>query len=162
MKAKLAIAAFLIFSVVVLGYAYVRGYSPFTSQFVQTCEKAIKERLAVPATYQRIGVDESRRTIAWDEFFAEPERSVSEATRKAMIQVARVPPVQYVALVDYQGQNAIGAVIRESATCTFNSLDGSDAPDRTVWVKIDGEHNMKWAARQPNAATLQRRLLEQQ
>ena len=162
MKAKFTIAAFLVFGVVVLGYAYVRGYSPFTSQFVQTCEKAIKERLAVPSTYQRISADEPRITIAWDEFFTEPERSVSEATRKAMIQVARMPPVQYVALVNYQAQDSMGAIIRESATCTFNSLDGSDAPGRTGWVKIDGEHNMKWAARQPNAATLQRRLLEQQ
>jgi hypothetical protein len=161
MKAKFAIAAFLAFGVVVLGYAYFRGYSPFTSQFVQTCERAIKERLAVPSTYQRIGGDESRRTITWDEFFTEPERAVSEATRKVMIQFARVPPVQYVALIDYQAQDSIGAIIRESATCTFNSLDGSDAPTRTYMVKIDGEHNMKWAARQPNAATLQRHLWEQ-
>jgi hypothetical protein len=79
-----------------------------------------------------------------------------------MIQVAKGPPVQYVALVNYQAQDTMGAIIRESATCTFNSLDGSDAPDLTAWVKIDSEHNMKWAARQPNAAILQRRLLEQQ
>lgn len=162
MKAKLAIAAFLVFGVVALGYAYVRGFSPFTSQFVQTCEKAIQARWAVPSTYRRIAVEESRRTIEWDEFFAEPERSVSEATRKAITQAARVPPVQYVALIDYQAQDTIGAITRERATCTFNSFDGTDAPSRTDWVKIDGEHNMKWAARQPNAATLQQRLLDQQ
>ena len=102
MKAKLAIAALLVFGVVVLGYAYVRGYPPFTSQFVQTCDKAIKERLEVPSTYQRMGVDESRRTITYDEFFTDPHRAVSEATKKAMVQVARVPPVQYAALIDYQ------------------------------------------------------------
>jgi hypothetical protein len=160
MKAKLTIAAFLLFGVVVLGNAYVRGYPPFTSQFVQTCGEAIKERLVVPSTYQRIGVDESRRTITFDEFFTDPIRAVSEATRKAMVQVARVPPVQYVALIDYQAQDSIGAILRERATCTFNSLDGSDAPTRTYWVTIDGEHNMEWATRQPNAATLLRRLLE--
>ncbi len=160
MNAKLAIAAVLVLGVVVLCYAYVRGFSPFTSQFVQTCEKAIKERLAVPSTYQRLDADESRRTIAWDEFFKEPERSVSEATRKAMIQDARVSPVQYVALIDYQAQDSIGAIIRKRATCTFNSLGGSDGPTRTYWVKIDGEHNIEWVKRQPNAATLQRRLLE--
>ena len=162
MKAKFAIVAFLVFGVVVLAYAYVRGYSPFTSRFVQTCEKAIKERLAVSSTYQRIGANESRKTMAWDEFFAEPERSVFEATRNAMIQAARVPPVQYVALINYQAQDTMGAIIRESVTCTFNSLDGSDAPTRTYMVKIDGEHNLKWAARQPNAATLQRRLWQQE
>src|SRR5712664_92972 len=154
MKAKLAIAAFLVFGVVVLGYAYVRGYPPFTSQSVQTCEKAIKERLVVPSTYQRIGVDESRRTITFDEFFADPLRAVPESTRKAMIQAARVLPVQYVALIDYQAQDSIGAIIRERASCTFNSLNGSDAPTRTYWVKIDGEYNREWAPRQPNAATL--------
>lgn len=162
MKAIHVIAAFLVFGVVVLGYAYVRAYSPFPSEFVRTCEAAIKQRLAVPSTYQRIDADESRRTISWEDFFAEPERSVSEAARKAMIQAARVPRVQYVALIKYEAQELVGAIIRETATCTFNSLDGSDAPSRPVWVKIDGEHNIKWAARQPNAATLLRRLLEQQ
>jgi hypothetical protein len=160
MKAKLAIATFLVFGIVALGYAYVRGYPPLTSQFVQACEKAIKERLVVPFTYQRIGVDDSRRTITCDDFFTDSLRAGSEATRKAMVQVAPVPPVQYVALIDYQAQDSIGALIRERATCTFNSLDGSDAPTRTYWVKIDGEHNMEWAARQPNATTFQRRLLE--
>ncbi|PDT90966.1 hypothetical protein CO669_08365 [Bradyrhizobium sp. Y36] len=77
-----------------------------------------------------------------------------------MMQAARHPPVQYVALIDYQAQDSIGAIIRERASCTFNSLDGSDAPARTFWVKIDGERNLEWAARQPNAATLHRRLLK--
>jgi hypothetical protein len=159
-KAKLAVAALLLFGVVVLGYAYALGYPPFASPFVQTCGRAIKERLAVPSTYQRISVDESRRTITYDEFFTDPLRAVSEATRKVMVQVARVPPVQYVALIDYQAQDSVGAIIRERATCTFNSLDGSDAPGRTYFVMIDGEHNMEWARRQPNAATLLRRVLE--
>ena len=56
MKVKLAIAAVSIFGAIVLGYAYIHGYPPLTSQFVQTCEKAVQERLAVPSTYQRIGV----------------------------------------------------------------------------------------------------------
>ena len=69
-------------------------------------------------------------------------------------------PVQHVALIDYQAQDSLGAIIREGATCTFNSLDGSDAPTGTYWVKIDSEYNMEWAARPPNAASLQRHLLE--
>ena len=76
-----------------LGHAYVHGYPPFISRSVQTSEKAIKERLVVPSTDQRIGVDESGRTLTFDEFFIDPMRAVSEATRTAMIQVARVPPV---------------------------------------------------------------------
>lgn len=92
------------------------------------------------------------------EFFKDPLRPKSEAARNAMVQVERVPPVQYVALIDYQAQDPIGAIIRERATCTFNSLDGSDMPERTYWVKIDGEYNMAWTARQPNAAALLSRL----
>jgi hypothetical protein len=160
MKVKPAIAAVLVFSVVILGYAYIRSYPPFTSQSVQTCEEAIKERLAVPSTYQRIGVDESRRTITFAEFFADPFRAVPDSTRNAMVQTARVPPVQYVALIDYQAQDSVGAIIREKTTCTYYSLTGSDAPTRTYWVKIDSEYNMEWAKRQPNAANLQRRMLE--
>jgi hypothetical protein len=161
MKAKLAIGAFLLFGAVVLGYAYMHGYPPFTSPFVQTCGRAIKERLAVPSSYQAISVDESRRTITYDEFFTDPLRAgVSEATRRAMVQVARGPPVQYVALIDYQAQDSIGAIIRERATCIFNSLDGSDAPGRAYMVMIDGEHNFAWVARQPNAVTYLRRGME--
>lgn len=160
MKVKLALATVMVFGTVALGYAYIRGYPPFTSQYVQTCEKAIKERLVAPSAYQRIGVDESRRTITFAEFFADPFRAVPESNRNAMVQAARVPPVQYVALIDYQAQDSIGAIIRERATCTFNSLDGSDAPTRTYWVKINSEYNMEWAKRQPNAANLQRSMLE--
>ena len=161
MKAKLALATFLLFGVAVLGHAYVHGYSPFTSAFVQTCGRAIKERLAVPSSYQPISVDESKRTITYDEFFTDPLRGgVSEATRKVMVQVARVSPVQHVALIDYQAQDSIGAIIRERATCTFNSLDGSDTPNRTYWLMIDGEHNLAWVARQPNPAAFLRRGME--
>ncbi|MDF0519928.1 hypothetical protein P0R31_22050 [Bradyrhizobium yuanmingense] len=160
MKVKRAIAAFLVLGVAVLGYAHVRDSPLFTSQFVQICEKAIQERLAAPSTYQRIALDDSRRTITWDEFFAEPERAVSESTRRSMIGAARHPPVQYVALIDYQAQDSTGAIVRERASCTFNSLDGTDAPTRTFWVKIDGERNLDWVARQPNAATLHQRLLK--
>jgi hypothetical protein len=162
MTGKVAIAAFLSVGVVVLGCAYVLGYPPFTSAFVQTCGKAIGERLAVPSTYQPIAVAELRRTITYDEFFTDPRRAVPEASRKAMVEVARVPPVQYVADIDYQAQDAVGAIIRERAKCTFNSLDGSDAPYHTDFVMIDGEHNLEWAKRQPNAASLLRRLLAQQ
>jgi hypothetical protein len=158
MKVKPAIAAVLVFGVVVLGYAYIRSYPPFTSQSVRICEEAIKERLAIPSTYQRIGVDESRRTITFAEFFADPFRAVPESTRNVMVQAARVPPVEYVALIDYQAQDSVGAIIRERATCSYYSLEGRDAPTRTYWVKIDSEYNMEWAKRQP--ANLQRRMLE--
>jgi len=161
MKTKLVIAASLVLGVVLLCYTYVRGYSPFTSQFVQTCENAIKQRLAVSSTYQRVCVEESRRTLSFDEFFTDPMRNVPESVRKSMIQAARVPPVQYVALIDYQAQDFIGAIIRERATCTFNSLEGTDAPTRTYWVKIDGEYNTDWAKRQPNATAVQLRVLKE-
>ena len=162
MKVKLTIAALLVLGAVAVRYAYVLGYPPFTSQFVQTCENAIKQRLAASSTYQRIGVEESRRILTFEEFFADPMRAVSESSRKAMIQVARVPPVQYVALIDYQAQSFVGAIIRERATCTFNSLEGDDVPTRTYWVMIDGEYNMGWAARQPNAAAVQLRVFKEQ
>jgi hypothetical protein len=63
MKVKLAIAAVSIFGAIVLGYAYIRGYLSICAG------EAVQERLAVPSTYQRIGVDESRRTLTFDEFF---------------------------------------------------------------------------------------------
>jgi hypothetical protein len=159
MKAKFAIVAVLCLGVLVLGYAYLHGLPPFTSQFVQTCEKAIEDRLVVPSTYQRIAVEEHRATITYDEFFSGQMRAVSEATKKAMVQTAKVLPVQYTALIDYQAQDAIGAIIQERATCTFNSLDGTDAPTRQYQVTIDGEHNFDWAARLPRSDTRLRHLL---
>ncbi|MBR0751389.1 hypothetical protein JQ604_04260 [Bradyrhizobium jicamae] len=160
MKAKLAIAAVSVASVTLLGYAYVHSCPPFTSQFVQTCDRAVKQRLAVPSSYQRTGLEESRREITFDEFFADPLRAVSEAAQKAMIGIARVPPVQYVAVIDYEAQESKGASIRERAACTFNSLDGTDAPTRTYWVKIDGEYNLVWAARERKDAMFDRRWRE--
>jgi hypothetical protein len=161
MKAKLVIAVILVLGAAVLGYAYVHSSLPFPSQFVRTCETAIKQRLVVPSTYQRIGLDGSRRTITFDEFFTDPARAVPESTQKAMIKVARVPPVQYVALIDYQAQDTIGAIIRERATCTFNSLQGDDAPTRAYWVNIDGERNTAWAARLPQLDPARRRRVVQ-
>jgi len=52
-----------------------------------------------------------------------------------------MPLKVYAALVDYQAQDAIGVIIRERVTCTFNSLDGTDAPTRQCQVMADGEHN---------------------
>lgn len=158
MKAKLAIAAVLIIGVV--GYAYVHSYPPFASQFLLICDKGIKQRLADPSTYQRIGADESKRTISFDEFFTDPIRAASEETKKILVQDARFSPVQRVAIIDYQIQDSIGAIIRESATCTFNSIDGTDAPHRGYLVKIDGEYNMDWAARQRNSDIIIRRLVD--
>ncbi|MFO1109680.1 MAG: hypothetical protein U1E61_10895 [Bradyrhizobium sp.] len=160
MNAKFAVPAFLLACFVGIRYAYIHGYPPFTSQFVKTCEVATKDRLADPSLYQRIAVEESRKTISWDEFFAEPARAVSKDVQEAMIRSARVPPVQYIAVIDYQGQDAVGAVMRERATCTFNSLQGDDAPTRTYWVKVDGEYNIAWVKRQPNPGTFLKRVIE--
>ncbi|MCA1527486.1 hypothetical protein [Bradyrhizobium yuanmingense] len=132
MKIKPAIAAFAVLGVAVLGYAYVRSYPPFTSQFVQTCEKAIQERLTDPSTYQRIDLEDSRRTITWDEFFAEPERAVPESTRRFMMQSARHQPVQYEAVIDYQAQDSVGAIMRERASCTLHSTRSLEAMRRLV------------------------------
>lgn len=160
MNAKFAVPVFLLACFVALRFAYTHGYAPFTSQFVKTCETATKDRLVDPSSYQRIGVEESRKTISWDEFFAEPARAVSKEVQQAMIRVARVQPVQYIATIDYRGQDPAGALIQERATCTFNSLQGDDAPTSTDWVKVDGEYNIAWAKRQPNARTFLKRVIE--
>jgi hypothetical protein len=160
MKAKFAVPALLLLCFIALRYAYIHGDPPFTSQFVKTCEIAVQDRLVDPSSYQRIDVEESRKTISWDEFFAEPARAVSEDAQKAMIRIARRPPVQYLAVIDYRGQDPAGALTQERATCTFNSLQGDDAPTSTSWVKIDGEYNIAWVKRQPNARAFLKRVIE--
>ena len=160
MKAKFVVPALLLLCFVALRYAYMHGYPPFTSQFVKTCETGVQDRLVDPSSYQRIGVEESRKTISWDEFFAEPMRAVPEDVQKAMIRVARRPPVQYLAVIDYRGQDPAGALTQERATCTFNSLQGDDAPASPSWVKIDGEYNIAWVKRQPNARAFLKRVIE--
>jgi len=160
MKAKFAVPALLLVGFVALRYAYTHGYPPFTSQFVKTCETGVQDRLVDPSSYQRIGVEESRKDISWAEFFAEPMRAVSEDVQKAMIRVARRPPVQYLAVIDYRGQDPAGALMQGQATCTFNSLQGDDAPTSTSWVKIDGEYNIAWVNKQPNAKAFLKRVIE--
>jgi hypothetical protein len=118
-----------------------------------------RAQLKSDCRFRPLGVVESRRTITFDEYFT-GINAYPEAVRKAMIQVARMPPTQFVALIEYEGQDSLGAPLRTTATCTFNSLEGDDAPSRTYWVVLDGERNEEWAARQANASTLLRRLLE--
>ena len=155
MKARFVVPALLLVCFVALRFAYKHGYPPFTSQFVKTCEVGVQDRLVDPSSYHRIGVEESRKTISWDEFFAEPMRAVSKDVQQAMIRGARRPPVQYLAVIDYRG-----ALMQERATCTFNSLQGNDAPNSASWVNIDGEYNIEWVKRQPNARAFLKRVIE--
>jgi hypothetical protein len=114
---------------------------------------------AIAGSVHLVGVVESRRTITFDEYFT-GITVYSEAVRKAMIQAARMQPTQFVALIEYEALDSLGAPLRTTATCTFNSLEGDDAPSRSYWVVLDGERNVEWAARQANTSTLLRRLLE--
>jgi len=82
----------------------------------------------------------------------------SPRARASTVQVAGDIEMCFIAHIELF---AIGAIIRERATCTCYSLEGNDAPTRTHWVKIDGEYNMAWAARQPNAAAVQLRVLKE-
>ena len=160
MKAKFAVPALLLLCFVALRFAYKHGYPPFTPQFVKTCEVGVQDRLVDPSSYQRISVEESRKTISWDEFFAEPMRAVTKEVQEVMIRGARRPPVQYLAVIDYRGQDPAGALMQERATCTFNSLQGNDAPTSPSWVKIDGEYNIEWVKRQSNARAFLKRVIE--
>jgi hypothetical protein len=114
---------------------------------------------AIAGSVHLVGGVKSRRTITFDEYFT-GITAYSEAVRKAMIQAARMQPTQFVALIEYEALDSLGAPLRTTATCTFNSLEGDDAPSRSYWVVLDGERNVEWAARQANASTLLRRLLE--
>ena len=127
--------------------------------------RQIEERLAAPSTYQRIGVDRVQEDDSHSTSFLptrcepclnRPEKPMSRCGARvhagAVCRADRLPGPR----------TSVGAIIRERATCTFYSLDGSDAPTRTYWVKIDGEYNTEWAARQPNAAALQLRVVQEQ
>ncbi|WP_139285939.1 hypothetical protein [Tardiphaga sp. OK245] len=88
--------------------------------------------------------------LSHQEFFADPRRAVAPEHRREMIGSNQ--PVRYEALITYRALDAVGAVIQEQASCTFNSLSGGDAPNKTGWVLIDGEYNLDWVKRQnPNS-----------
>ena len=125
MRIKVAISVLLIFGMAVLGHAYVRGYPPFTSQFVQTCDRAIKERLVVPSTYKRISVDEFGRQLhstssSRTHYELRPKQlgmPSSKSHECCRFSMSRSSTIKL--------KTPVGAIIRERATCTFNSLMGA-------------------------------------
>jgi hypothetical protein len=63
---------------------------------------------AIAGSVHLVGVVESRRTITFDEYFT-GITVYSEAVRKAMIQAARMQPTQFVALIEYEALDSLGA-----------------------------------------------------
>ncbi|MGM4923198.1 hypothetical protein AB8A31_09860 [Tardiphaga sp. 804_B3_N1_9] len=158
-KAKSLAACTLIIAVAVIGYTLFRDPLPFPRRFVQTCDTAIADRLKDPVSYERTGVQGSVRALSHEEFFADPRRAVAPEHRRGLIGSNQ--PVRYEALITYQALDAVGAVIQEQANCTFNSLSGGDAPNKTGGVLIDGEYNLDWVKRQhPNSREMFFRILK--
>lgn len=158
-RASFVTGVVVLLGIVALRYVWLHGLPPYNSQLVTTCDRAIRQRLSEPATYQRIAVEISRQDVSHAEFFTDPARAVPEWVQKKMIEVARKPPVRFDALIDYRAQDPVGAVIQARSTCTFYSLEGDDAPSRPEWVNIDGERNLPWVLRQKDNEGLRRRLL---
>ncbi|KAA0076098.1 hypothetical protein CIW50_07505 [Tardiphaga sp. P9-11] len=149
----------MIIGVAVIGYTLFRGPLPFPHRFVHTCDTAIADRLKESASYERTGLQGSIKTLSQEEFFADPRRAVAPEHRRAIIGSNQ--PVRYEALITYRALDAVGAVIQEQASCTFNSLSGGDAPNKTSGVQIDGEYNLDWVKRQhPNSREMFFRILK--
>lgn len=119
---------------------------PFPYRFVQTCDIAIADRLKNPATYERTGVQGTKIALSHEKFFADALRAVAPEHRQALIGSNQ--PARYEAIITFRAQDAVGAIIQEQATCTFVSLTGNDAPTKTLPIKVDGESNIDWVARQ--------------
>lgn len=158
MNVRLLAALGLLAGAVALTYALVRPSLPFPYRFVQTCDIAIADRLKDPTTYERTDVKGAKIAISRGEFFADPLRNVAPEHRAALIGSNQ--PARYEAIISYRAQDAVGAIIQEQATCTFVSLTGDDAPNKTLPIKVDGESNLDWIARQrPKSEEMFRRIM---
>lgn len=141
-----------------LAYALAEPSLPFPYRFVQTCDIAIADRLQDPTTYERTDVKGSKIAISREEFFADALRNVAPEHRAALIGSNQ--PARYEAIISYRAQDAVGAIVQELATCTFVSLTGDDAPNKTLPIKVDGESNLDWIARQrPRSDEMFRRIM---
>lgn len=159
MRAKSLAAAALIIGAAAIGYTSFHDPLPFPYRFVQTCDTAVADRMKDPASYERTGVQGSIKALSHEEFFADPRRAVAVEHRTQLIGSNQ--PVRYEALITYRGLDAVGAVVQEQASCTFNSLSGGDAPNKTSGVLIDGEYNLDWVKRRhPNSREMFFRILK--
>ena len=115
------------------------------------CEEALSARLKAPATYIRIGIDESRVEIPlpqWtdsrlyhirDNFDA--DAAVLERQKLSdQIEEMRLSgdlPVKFSRRITYDASNAMGVPLRATAHCIYESSDGSEAGVSADRVTID-------------------------
>lgn len=114
----------------------------FASNMVNACEDALKERLKAPSTYQRIKVTETQQNITFDQYFA--ANNESPAVQQFLRAMAKQPPVQLIAFIEYDAANAFGTPLRSISKCTYNTLDPTRSTDSKHLVKIDGKSNTQW------------------
>jgi hypothetical protein len=109
-----------------------------TSPLHSACEDALKSQLKAPSTYKLANVAESRLAIPLDEYkdtellrirdgydadTAVEMRGVLNERIEAMKENG-LEPVRFTLQIEYDAQNAFGAMIRGVAVCTYVSGDG--------------------------------------
>lgn len=145
---KAVLSVFVLLVCVVAGWqAFEKGYPPFNSWLVRSCDAAIKERLKAPSTYRRASAAESQKAITFEEYFADND-SYGDAARRLLVSSATEKPIQFIAVLEYEAQNSLGVPLRAMATCTFNALSSNEQPGGKEFVKLDGKTNVQWLVRQ--------------
>lgn len=118
--------------------AALGGCNLFDSNFVTACEGALLETLKSPSSYKRITVTEQKRPITFAEYWRGRPLE-SESVRLFQEKMAKEPPTQHVALVEYDAANVYGALTRARSMCTYDTLSASPNDATKHLVRIDGK-----------------------
>lgn len=108
---------------------------PFEPKMYAACEEALKDTLRSPTSYRRISLMSSERPISMDEYLADERSPIV----KELLKKSGGNPVRSVAIIEYDASNAFGAMLRGTAECSYDSLNGDISKASAISVKINGK-----------------------
>lgn len=97
----------------------------FDSPLVATCEKYVIDRLKAPSTYVRISASENVKQLTIKEYL---RKRLEIPSVQKLIKDTYTTAYEYTAFISYDAANSYGAPIRNTAMCTFLTLDKEAKP----------------------------------
>ncbi len=126
-----------LFFVLIGAGAFAFGGCAKADPFLTACESALKERLAAPATFNRINFNTSKKEIPL-------ARIESNPNGLKLREAVGARATEHTMFLTYDAHNRMGVPLRSTVACTYET-SGSDASDASKFtVKIDGMGHMEW------------------
>jgi hypothetical protein len=105
----------------------------FEDPFNAACEEALRQKLVAPSTYQRVDLRRSETSVRLVDYFLDLPKWPS-LEEQADYQRRYDHAVRWVADIDFDASNRLGVPLRDTAHCTYITLD--DSPPHPPWFAV--------------------------